>query len=261
MKKSMAIALSLFMVLVLVPMPTTCLDNPSYDPMADVNRDGLVDVSDLQRIGHAYGSTGLIHETGKTVIAVWNETSPIENVRLAIVGSPWANPEGIRVLQVAHTDSSGIADFDLNVNTDYVCLAWSGSRYCYANFTTDEYSEASVRMLLDADRKSLPYRWLVFTIVNKTTGDLVNQSSIDVLYMWSFRYDSASYGLVDDGYFSAALINEIGVCIGWGIDWAGYNLTGRSVVVVAATIYGIWLQPGSCFMTDENGNANVVVYV
>jgi hypothetical protein len=163
MKKIGLCLVSLILVVSFARIAVTGSDS-SYDPMADVNRDGLVDVNDLQRLGHAYGSTGLAHQPGKTVISVWNETAPIENARVAIFRG------GEIPDHIGYTDSDGIANFTLSPNTDYTVIAWNNADYNHASFTTNLSGEGSLSVFLESGRKNLPSDWVVVTVMNRTTN-------------------------------------------------------------------------------------------
>jgi len=149
-----------------------------YNPSADVNRDGAVDILDLVEVGQAYGSNyTLMHQANKTTVTVLsfenNNFSYVENALVAVF------PQGGSMTgQWNYTDSSGITAFDLSANSSYVAIAWSNNRSCYnyANFATNSFGEALVTIWLYYDAESSPIRsipkgWIVMTFLNRTTGE------------------------------------------------------------------------------------------
>lgn len=98
-----------------------------YNPIADVNRDGTVDILDLVEVGQAYGSNlTLSSEPNKTVVTVLSfdkEPPEVEKARVAII-----DPDVFwDVVEVKYSNSSGIATFELSSNKNYTAIAWSGS--------------------------------------------------------------------------------------------------------------------------------------
>jgi len=143
-----------------------------YNPIADVNKDGIVDILDLVEVGQAYGSNCTsMHQANKATVTVLsyenNDFSFAENALVAILGgeSPWK-----------YTNSSGTAAFDLSANGTYVAVAWSEdkSRYNYANFTTDSLGEAAVTIWLSqyplsSPIRSMPRGWIVLLFFDNNT--------------------------------------------------------------------------------------------
>lgn len=173
MKKRIPFSVVTILVLVFAQIAITSSDLSSYDVMADVNRDRIVDAEDLARLGNAYGSSLVLpSEPAKTVVTVlsFDRVPPeVENARVAII-----DPEMLCDAEnVTYTDSSGIATFELSPSKNYTAIAWSGSAYNYANFTTDSFSEASVPISLGEPSlppiRSLPQGWIVVTILDNET--------------------------------------------------------------------------------------------
>lgn len=245
--------LSVSLALMLVPIAITNPDISTYEPMADVNRDGIVDANDLSRLGQAYGSTGLVYQENKAVITVYNETSPIENARIAIFGDISAQiPD-----QIGYTNLSGTASFTLNPNTFYVAVVWSGSNYNYANFTTNSLGEASLSMPLEKSTKHLPPLWVVISIVNKTSGALVSGN----------EFHSVGWKITEcewQGKFIGDLSTE--AYLGTGYNGITIGLTSLGLTEpnslwgfqcgTDVTAYGF-----SVSALDQNGTANVVIYI
>jgi len=88
----------------------------------------------------------------------------------------------------------------------------------------------------------------------------MNAEKVWWLQLFTFKWDGTTETLVPY-YFDGWVENEVGICIGWGIDWGGYNVVGKSIEVLAWSPSWDCLGDGSCFMPDENGNANVVIYI
>jgi len=252
MNKIVVFTLSLSLVLLLVPIAMTNPDISSYDPMADVNRDGIVDVNDLSRLGQAYGSAGLVYQENKTAITVFNENGPVDNARVAIVGSLLATwPE---VLEIGYTNSSGITTFSLNSDTNYISIVWGGKtyEYNYANFTTNSLGEASISIALGYPK--LPFRYWVFTVINLTTG---NPATNVEAVAWE---NIAGYDNVEQGIELGIYTGTVEAPMGIGIYNAHESLPSL-MPIVAWTETGATLEKASGCIVDENGTANVVIYI
>jgi len=175
LRKFLAIGLvGLFLTVLIV----TAEDSTEpYNPTADINKDGIVDILDLVEVGQAYGSNyTLMHQINKTTVTVLshenNNFSYAENALVAVF------PQ-IRIMegQWKYTNSSGTVAFDLGANSSYIAIAWKEDRstYNYANFTTNSLGEASVAIWLSNYAASSPIRnipkgWIVITILDNVTG-------------------------------------------------------------------------------------------
>lgn len=279
MNKIVVVILCLSLVVVLVPIAITNPDISTYDPMADVNRDGIVDVNDLSRLGQAYGSTGLAYQENKTVITVFNETGPIENARVAVFSIAGYEDVGENPKNISYTDSFGIADFTLDANANYTVIVWSGADYNYADFTTNLVGEASVSILIGKGTKHLPTCWVTVSIINRTSGALVtdgmlpppeyyilvgNVSSVESSILTSKTvWTSHSPGWVDDA-FIAYHANGIAVFLKDNAHpiWEKMFSPNRVWSICLCQIGAPYLTAGVSICTlDENGNANVVMYI
>jgi len=170
-----------------------------YNPIADVNKDGVVDILDLVEVGQAYGSNyTLAHQTNKTTITVLsfenNNFSFVENALVAVFPG---GGEG----QWKCTNSSGTVAFDLSVNASYVAIAWDDTRssYNYADFTTDSSGEASVVIWLSyypesSPIRSIPKGWIVMTFLNSTTGKPLIDTSRWGLDVFVLRFFNSTSG-------------------------------------------------------------------
>jgi len=260
MKKSRLCLAGLILALASIQIVETSFDASSYDLMADVNRDRVVDVNDLSRLGKAYGSSlvlpSITNKMVATVLSFDKEPPEVENARVAII-----DPEVYKdAVDVAHTNSSGIATFDLSSNKNYTAIAWSGSAYNYANFTTNSLGEASVVVLLGEpsipQTHELPEGWVVVSILDNDTGlPWIPAFNQGVLVTYSLTYNSTgdwsgeeySYEFLSIGMYvlpvSSLHLHE--PLSKWGI--------------------GIWdsvgIHWGSCvYSPNEDGCANIVVY-
>ena len=255
MKRAFAILLCLVLLLVLVPRALTNPDGSTYDPMSDVNRDKTIDAYDLNRLGKAYGSTQTIPtQPGKTTIYVYQlETDPpqIENARVAVFNASNPYPYAIKVVQVSYTNSLGIASFPLNPNTDYTTIVWSRTTYNYANFTTNEAGEASVSLQMCFPR--LPPNWVVITVKNLTSNELYEDWVSIILCQLLYIESTGKWEIQEDGIYILGEISGIGIC---AYDW---GIIAPSHWVALADHYGYLAEAG--YTADENGNANVVIYV
>jgi len=173
-----------------------------YNPIADVNRDGVVDILDLAEVGQAYGSNyTLIHQANKTTISVLS----FENGNFSFVENSLVTvfPQGeSQHGQWKYTNSSGMVTFELTANSNYIAIGWSEDRsaYNYANFTTNSLGEASVTIWLDYYSESSPIRsipkgWLVMTFLNGTTGE--PYTTVDVIFSWGV----GTYNTTSDQWF------------------------------------------------------------
>lgn len=261
MKKIGLCLVGLILVVSFAGIAVTSSDS-SYDPMADVNRDGLVDANDLNRIGQAYGSTSLVHQPGKTVISVWNETARIENARVAVFSG------GQMPNHVGYTNSLGIVNFTFSPNTDFTAVAWNRAKYNYANFTTDSYGEASVFIPLNNGMKHFPPCWVVTTFINKTSGELLSGTYYTDVYnitgfenhgmgsevVWTSYAENAFSTSDSNVGISAVTLNYVS-----GHDKRFFDSKQKWGFVVYNSG---WSNVGNAIcMPDENGNANVVIYV
>ena len=180
MKKIGLCLVGLILALAFTQIVETSFYASSYDFMADVNRDNVVDVNDLARLGKAYGSSLVLpsipNKTVVTVLSFDKEPPEVENARVAIVDPETLDNQYDNPINVTYTNSSGIATFDLGPDQNYTALTWSGSAYNYANLTTNSLGEASVLILLAEPSlppvRVLPRGWVVVTVINNQTGSL-----------------------------------------------------------------------------------------
>jgi len=258
MNKVIKVLACLFLVLVLLPEALTNPDISKYGPIADVNRDGIVDANDLSRLGQAYGSTGLVYEENKTVVTAFNETSPLEDVRIAIFSDGGA-PD-----QIGYTDSSGITDFTVSPNTDYTAIACSQANYNYENFATNSFGEASVGILLDNETKRLPHNNIIIILVNRTSGALWLGTVLVKAHKIS-RVDYYDHP-ADEFHFVEKMPdrwNIAGPSSGiWRIATAYIRELHDPQSVLGLTCWRSGDIAGfSVFTPDESGSANVVIYI
>jgi len=256
MNKTWLCLVGLILVSSYFQIAVTGSDSSSYDPMADVNRDKTIDVHDLSRLGRAYGSTQTIPtQPGKTTIYVYQlETDPpqIENARVAVFNASNPYPYTLKVVQVSYTDSSGIASFSLNPDTDYTAIVWSETTYNYADFTTNEVGEASVSLHIGFPR--LPPNWVVITVRNLTSGELY-EDWVDMILLRLLYVESTGDWEAWESYLIPATLG-IGIC---AYDW-GIIASNHWVAMAYSHSYGELLAEAG-YTADENGNANVVIYV
>ena len=262
--KNLVALLCLFLLLVLVPRAVMNPDASNYDPMSDVNRDKTIDVHDLSRLGKAYGSTQTIPtQPGKTTIYVYQlETDPpqVEDARVAIIDPNYGYP-GYQASHVEYTDSLGLASFTLTPNKNCTAIAWSETTYNYANFTTNSLGEASVAIRLG--HPHLPPDWVTVTLVNKSSGELW-QEPVAIASVGELVYTHSSdlgwvFAVVFINVFSAGPFNGIFVIGPWGVLPNPINEPSKSYFVSVENPYGALARPA--YTPDENGNANVIVYV
>jgi len=247
--------LSLSLALMLVPIAMTNPDISTYDPMADVNRDGIVDVNDLSRLGQAYGSTQTVPaQSNQTVVYVYqleSDPSEVENARVAIIDPDYY----YQAVQVGYTNSCGLVTFTLDPISNYTAIAWSKTTYSYSNFTTNEFGEASVAIQLGYPH--LPPNWVVVTYINKTSGGLalwdnVLFASRELVYVYpgDFWELEAGVSIIVGSFLGVLIVGP------WTPDHPPE--AGKSYDVVA--FYEGPLA-SLVYTPDENGNANVVTYV
>jgi len=260
MKKIFTIMLCLFLLLVLVPRAVMNLDGSSYDPMADVNRDKTIDAYDLNRLGRAYGSTQTIPtQPGKTTIYVYQlETDPpqIENARVAIIDPSY----DYQAVQVGYTNSQGLVNFTLNPNSNFTAIAWSQTTYSYANFTTNEFGEASIAVQLGYSH--LPHNWVAITFLNRTSGALVFWANAKFsICEIAFNWEPTHGWYWVDSVGGDTLYDFEGIFIGRPSGPPHHPFeSGNSYGVYVINVYGDLLAD-PVFTLDENGNANIVTYV
>jgi len=245
-----------------------------YNSMADVNKDGIVDIMDLVEVGQAYGSNyTLAHQTNKTTITVLSykngNFSYVENALVAVFPPPdeFARMEG----PWNYTNSSGTVAFDLNANSSYVAIAWDSdrSRYNYANVTTNLLGEASVTIWLSyyssSAIRSIPRGWIVFTVFDNRTGELFKDSApsgrLEAIartftacpwanpeFVWN--YDDDWFGATQEGGFAV----DSSKCLD-----SPFSKPNTNVAI------SFWYRTGivgNCtFRTDEYGGAYVVATI
>jgi len=241
-----------------------------YNPIADVNKDGVVDILDLVEVGQAYGSNyTLAHQTNKTTITVLsfenNTFSFVENALVAVfpqtdhMNGQWKN-----------TNSSGMVAFDLNANSSYIAITWDNNRssYNYANFTTNSSAEASVIIWLSyylqsSPIRSIPRGWVVMTFLDNRTGqpctdEKVKKALIVVEGTFTFAYPE-NFTWV---YNAQWILGGGGTGI-FAIDSSKYHCLypyiGSNTNVCIMLTYGFALIRYFTYRTDEWGGAYVVV--
>jgi hypothetical protein len=116
-----------------------------YNPIADVNKDGVVDILDLVDVGQSYGSncTSLIEPNMTTVLVLsYDNNSQVMPVANAIV-SVLLNDTNVPP-HWKSANSTGMATFDLDPNRSYFIMAWSSdyTEYNYVSVTTNSQGEA-----------------------------------------------------------------------------------------------------------------------
>jgi len=235
-----------------------------YERIADVNKDGTIDILDLVEVGQAYGSNLTISsEPNKTVVTVLSfdkEPSEVENATVAIF-----DPELYRVaIDVQYTNSSGIATFELGSDKNYTAIAWYDLAYNYANFTTNSLGESSMLILLGEPStppiRSLPSGWIVVTVQNNETGSIV----FDYGFVILVHHIEVEPG---KGFFSTSMNKGVFVetepYLGVLVippDWQfnePYSQWGLLHVHWSEGYIGCY----GVYSPDENGCANVVLHV
>lgn len=263
MKKIVGTLVAVLVVLVLLPQATTSTDDSTYDPLADVNRDRVVDVDDLYRVGQAYGSSQTLpFQQNKTVVYVYQlESDPpeVEGARVAIIDPSYH----YQVVQVGYTNSSGLVNFTLSSNSNYTAIVWSQTTYNYANFTTNEFGEASTGVQLGYQK--LPLNWVTVTFVNKTSGELA--SWLPGVAIGIIIYEIAYSSTYPQGWWIVSEIDaQVFETFFSGVFILGprdpdYPLElGKKCGVWVINAFGNTLAD-SVFTPDENGNANLITYV
>jgi hypothetical protein len=245
-----------------------------YNPIADVNKDGVVDILDLVEVGQAYGSNyTLMHQANKTTVTVLsfenNNYSYIENALVAVF------PQGGEG-QWNYTDSYGIVAFGLIANSSYVAIAWDSTRsnYNYANFTTNSFGEALVTIWLgyypsSSPIRSIPRGWFVITFLDNTTGKpymesgyYVNARFLDVYNTTSDNWIITGPWDMFDCHTGIEAINMKGFPPG-ECPWAEPYLVfkARYTRLKTEPPYEISFLCYSIHQTDEYAGAYVVVII
>lgn len=260
MKKRILPLVGLILVLVSIQIVVTSSDVSSYDLMADINRDRIVDASDLARLGKAYGSSLVLpSEPNKTVVTVLSfdgDPPEVENATVVIFDPELFNEWFGDPIDIQCTNSSGIATFELGPSKNYTAIVWSGSAHNYANFTTDTLGEASPLVLLGEPSgppiHSLPQGWVVITVINNQTGSIYSADTAIV-------FDRLKWG--GDGVWSGQRIES-------ALTPMGVYVTSRAQTSKPYSRIGIGIvhpdgnQIGyTVYSPDANGCANVIVYV
>lgn len=264
MKKIKLYLAGLIVALVFTQIAATTSDVSSFDYMTDVNRDGTVDIHDLNRLGKVYGSSLVLpSEPNKTVVIVLSfdkEPPEEENARAAIVDPDDLDNQRNNPINVTYTNSSGIAAFDLSSNKNYTAIAWSGSAHNYANFTTNSLGEASVAVLLGEPSlppvRSLPQRWVVLTFIDNETGSLSEPGKLGIVIVHYIFYDYPhGWSMVAEAHGDKRY---------GGI----YVIPPKDSANEPHSTYGLYVKHfnpdlvgSQVYSPDENGCANVIVYV
>lgn len=228
-----------------------------YNPIADINRDGIVDILDLVEVGKAYGSNlTLPTQSNQTVVYVYQlESSPseVQNARVTIIDPNYY----YQAVQVKYTNSSGAVSFTLEPNSNYTAITWSNTTYNYANFTTNEFGEASVAIQLGYPH--LPPNWVTITLINKTSEELWSVVNVAAI-VGELICNTTEWTFDPIWGPDITLTNFKGVFV-VGPWHPSQSMTepGRSYVVVFGT--EVWPVASPVYTPDENGTANVVVYV
>lgn len=221
-----------------------------YNPIVDVNRDGTVDILDLVEVGQAYGSnfTPPTHPNQTVVYVYQLETHPpeVQNARVAIIDPDYY----YQAVQVEYTNSSGLANFTLNPNSNYTAVTWSYATYNFADFTTNEFGEASVTIQLGYPH--LPHNWLVLTVINVTSGALIHENLDLLLLELEYNSDVNEWTVI----YTAIRVVSLGVSV--FTPHSGILETGHWVAM-AYRAGEILSEAG--FSPNENGSAFVVIYV
>lgn len=159
-----------------------------YNPIADVNKDGKIDILDLVEVGQLYGSTyAPTTQPNRTSVTVLLHAAnlscvPVANALVVVYfnhsfTSSLFEGDGLW----GYTNSSGMVDFELSRNTGFVAIAWNDDRsmYNYATFTTNPSGEASVTVWLNHlaspcaqpdPSRTIPEGWIVIIIFDNNTG-------------------------------------------------------------------------------------------
>ncbi len=230
-----------------------------YNRVADVNKDGLVDVLDLVEVGQAYGSNyTLASIPNKTVITVLSfaRNPPEMEEALVAVGVSHRN----RTLAWSYTNSSGVAVFDLGPNASQRAYAWSGSAYNYADFSTNSQGEASVLILLGEPTvttiRRLPSGLVFYTLINGQNGSLYWSDSPLFMDIWTLSAVGSGFPPLWSGDEKVAVdchgpINY--AYSAWGLE---PNTSYGMAIIPTYSVIG-----SAVFQTDADSSANVIVYV
>lgn len=230
-----------------------------YNPIADVNRDGTVDILDLVEVGKAFGSNNVLDEANRTTVVVLTydkEPIYIEGARIAIFSRPFSNYA--IPMAVECTNSSGITTFQTSPDANYTAVALKGSAYNYANFTTNSMGEASVVVPWGLS-STLPENWVVLSFLDNITDLPVNiWTRIWFEEMWYNNSDPHG-----NGYWEWESVDDF---IVWPAQITGTNLgmfkpkTLYSVRCNCPLPWENYTFSSSAFQTDGYGCASVVVY-
>jgi len=257
MEKIRLCLVGLILVLGFTQVVETVPQLSSYNPVADVNRDGIIDVFDLIKVAIAFGSTQTLPtQSNQTVVYVYQiETEPpeVQNARVAII-----DPDCYyQAVHVGYTNSSGLVNFTLNPNSNYTAIAWSKTTYNYANFTTNHYGEATV--IVQLGYPNLPPHWVAITMINRTSGELgLNPDLGAVVEELVYNYPGNNFTGV--ALASIILVPFKGVFIvGPWAPAVPMTEPGKSYAVILFIPAGPVATP--VYTPDENGNANVITYV
>jgi len=271
MKRSIPFSVGVILVLVSTQIVVTSSDMSSYDIMADLNRDRIVNANDLARLGNAYGSRLILpSEPNKAVVTVlsYDKNPPeVENARVAIFDT---DLDSFYAVAISTTNSSGIVTFELCPNKNYTSIAWYGSAYNYANFTTDLLGEAAILILLGEPSlppiQELPDGWIVVTFLENGTDILFTPPDWVVVQLDRVGW-SQSEGWYDNqttAFGTNAAISLIHPrLLSWMDTPPPYYLI-KPYVGIGVVIRDIGTGEGcgvSAYSPDENGCANVIVYV
>jgi len=235
-----------------------------YNPIADVNKDGIVDILDLVEVGQSYGSNYvLMHRANKTTVTVLSyendNFSYVEDALVAIF-TPGASEESALY---NYTDSSGTVAFQLSPNSTYVAIAWNTTRnaYNYASFTTNLLGEASVAIWLNYYQESSPIRsipqgWLVILILDNGTGRLASLTGMDWFDGTGERFTANGHEQVSWNGSSAFFIGiESSVFKAENTYW--WNVPLANFACDLGDYHGQYQRGNFTYRTDEFGGAYV----
>lgn len=265
MKKIKLCLVGLIIVVVFTQVVVTSSDVPSYDLMADVNRDSVVDVNDLARLGRVYGSSLVLpsipNKTVVTVLSFDKEPPEVENATIVIFDPELFSEWYGFPIDVQHANSSGIATFELGLNKNYTALAWKGSSYNFANLTTNSLGEASVLILLGEPVlppiKALPNGWVVVTVLEEGTSALYSEVFGVMFYNLTWNGLGGPVGIWSgEEVLSLASEDSVFVLLSDLRTNKPFSRIGLGCFDEQGRTIG-----DSVYSPDENGCANVVVYV
>jgi len=170
-----------------------------YNPIADVNKDGVVDILDLVEVGQSYGSNyaSLMEPNMTTVLVLsYGNNSQVVPVANAIVSADLMNRGILGGPHWKCANSTGIVTFDLSPNSSYYIMAWSPdyTEYNYANVTTNSQGEAFATIWLSylVSPNNSPYP-IQASPKGKAVVVIVDRNSSLPLS----EYNSWDYGLVE----------------------------------------------------------------